>query len=132
LATSAVKDLRYYKLKLKRGLGSQEKFAGEEDEVLHDLYRKCDEVAEALVKWLNKLKVPENVKYRVWKSLGQALASIRSNKDIEKTIQALYEYRRQIDSNILLSPRHFSTNQYDYQNSNRPNNFSSLASGLAL
>jgi hypothetical protein len=75
-----------------------------EDEThLRALCSECNEVVDALVGCLSRLTVSELSRYRKWKSFRQAILNIWSEKDIQLLVNKLEQYRRVIDSGILLS-----------------------------
>jgi hypothetical protein len=104
-AASAIKDIRNYRIKLRQAFQFEVDSIGlsSDEAVLEILCRDCDKEADNLIKRLDKLKVPENSKIRVWKSMEQALLSVWSRKELDAMMQRLLEYRKAIDSRVLLS-----------------------------
>ncbi|CZR68584.1 uncharacterized protein PAC_18483 [Phialocephala subalpina] len=115
LAASAVTDLHDYQLTLQEGLTSDtasQSLARDEEIlkalcILFSISYECTYEAGALIRLLDKLKVPANAGgdtvYRGWKSLKQALMSVCSRGEIERLEQKLSDYRTQVNSQVLIS-----------------------------
>jgi hypothetical protein len=104
LAERAVKDLDQYKGKLWLGMQRAAPSEVAEDETrLRALCSECSEVADTLVSHLSRLTVSELSSNRKWKSFHHAFLSIWSEKDVQHLVNKLEQYRRAIESEILLN-----------------------------
>lgn len=101
---SIIKDIKDYRFKLQLEFRSEAISAGltNEEAALEILCHDCNKEADNPIKYLDKLKIPENSKIRAWKSMEQALLSVWSRKELDAMMKRLLEYRKAIDSRVLL------------------------------
>jgi len=111
-AAKAVSDLLDYSTKLQRPLqAATTSRALTEDEIdLGRICRECNELAQTLLKRLDRLKIPagrigRKKRKQLWPSLKVAVESLWTNEDLQAIEGRLHEYREEIDSRILRSLR---------------------------
>lgn len=109
-AVSATNDILDYTIKLRRTLRPPgESAALTDDEILlENICKGCDDLANDLLSRLNKLTVPQKDKkgrHKIWPSLTAAFQSIWTSEDLLDIQERLKEYRRQIDSRVIQSLR---------------------------
>jgi hypothetical protein len=109
-AASAANDILDYSTKLRRTLRvPQGSTTLTEDELLlENICKGCDELAHDLLARLEKLKVPQKNKKGkaiIWPTLTAAFQSIWTEEDLLAIQERLKEYRRQIDSRVIRSLR---------------------------
>jgi hypothetical protein len=85
-ATDALRDLQYYRFKLQQRMspGITPEPLARDEKILQALCDKCTEDADALIKLLNKIQVPETSKHRgwkVWRKHFQAFSQRKTLKD---------------------------------------------------
>ena len=78
---------------------------GPEEVRFCDICGECTGVSEKLLLFLGKLKVPNNKKYRKWKSFRQALTSVWSKHELDDMARTLAMLRSELDTQILVSLR---------------------------
>jgi len=65
----------------------------------------CIEVSGELLMRLDKLKVEEGSKNRIWKSFRQSLKSVWCKSSINAIAKRLESFRKELDGHILVSLR---------------------------
>jgi hypothetical protein len=99
--TRSLRDLSRSLIESK--LGDSTKKLSHTDEQLLVLSRHCNVLAGELIDAIQRLKVGE--KKTAWNSFRQALRSVWNEEKIERLSDRLENYRRQIDTTLLISLR---------------------------
>lgn len=106
-AALATNDILDYTVKLRQKLIVPDGTTtlSEDDLVLENICKECDNLAHDLLGRLDKLKVPKKGKKAMWVTIGVALQSIWTKEELSGIQARLKDYRNQIDSRVIQSLR---------------------------